>query len=148
LEVCASHILFKTEGTMDPKAAEDMRIRASKLQAELSAGADFAAYALKHSDDSGAPDGKLGCFGRGEMVDAFEKVAFKMQVGDISPVVRTQFGFHIIKVTERRTASSGSCEGDEELAPFHNELYQEEMENQMQLWVKELRRKAFVEVRL
>lgn len=147
-QVCASHILFATTPGMQADAVEDLRLRASKIQAELAAGADFAAYALKYSADTGTPDGALGCFGKGEMVDTFERAAFATAVGDVSPVVRTEFGFHIIKVTDRRQASSGSCSSAEDLAPFRNELYQEEMDAQMKLWIQELRRKAFVEVRL
>jgi len=147
-KVCASHILLKIPDGASAKAIEGLRARVSQMQAELANGGDFAAYALKHSDDKGAPDGDLGCFGRGEMVEAFEKVAFKTPVGKISPVVRTEFGFHIIRVNELRSPSKGVCESHEDLVPFQNEIYQEEMARQMDMWIEELRKKAFVDVRL
>ena len=147
--VCASHVLLAVNKNMPPDAVEAQRIRASKLQSELAAGADFAAYALKYSDDKSAPDGQLGCFHAGEMVEAFEQAAFALAVGHVSAVVQTPFGFHIIKVYDKRTASSAStCQAEAELEPFRNELYQEEMQRQMSTWVDELRKKAFVEVRL
>ena len=118
------------------------------LQAELRAGGDFDAYALKYSDDKAAPpDGDLGCFGKGEMVEAFEEAAFAAAVGEVSAVVRTDFGLHIIKVYERRSAAT-ECETEEQLLPFKNEIYQEELGRQMNNWIAELRKKSFVEIRL
>ena len=148
VSVCAAHILFKTEPGASADAIEQTNSRASKIQAELAAGADFSAYALQYSDDKGTPDGKLGCFGHGEMVDEFEKVAFALPIGEVSPVVHTPFGLHIIRVYDRRSASSARCDEPADLEPFRNELYQEEMQRQMQVWIEELRKKAFVDVRL
>jgi len=146
LQVCASHILLAAPPRVSGAELEQIRARAAKLQAELSAGADFAAYALKYSDDKNAPDGNLGCFGRGEMVDAFERVAFGLKVNEISSVVRTDFGFHVIRLNDRRAAAGGSCQDEDLLNTFRNEVYQEEMDRQMNLWLADLRRKRFVEV--
>ena len=82
------------------------------------------------------------------MVKEFEEAAFNTPVGSVSPVVRTQFGFHVIKVSDRKTQAASGCESQEELGPFHNELYQQKMEEQMKVWVMELRKKSFVDVRL
>lgn len=147
-QVCASHILFKIPDGSSLEEQERLRHRASQLQAELASGADFSAFALKYSDDKSAPNGDIGCFARGEMVNAFERAAFKMKVGDVSPVVKTEYGYHIIKVTDRRSPSVASCEAEAALGPFRNEIYQEEMERQMNVWISELRSKSFVEVRL
>ena len=148
VKICASHILLAIPEGADPAKEQERRAQASRLQAELSAGADFAAYALEHSDDKGTPDGNLGCFGRGEMVEAFEAAAYATPVGEVSPVTRTQFGYHIIKVTERRQAAAAGCISEQELTPFRNELYQAKMEEQMNVWITSLREKAFVDVRL
>lgn len=147
-EVCASHILFRVTEGMSEEAVEAVRLTASRHQVDLANGADFPSYALKYSDDKGAPDGALGCFARGEMVAPFEEAAYATAVGDVAPLVRTRFGFHIIRVNERRTPVAGGCQTPEELAPFQNEVYQEEMERQKLLWVSQLRKKAFVEIRL
>ena len=102
-EVQASHILFSTEA-----ADEDaVRARAEQILEEARSGADFAALATEHSEDEGSATqgGDLGLFGRGRMVPEFEEVAFSLEPGAISDLVKTQFGFHIIKVTERQEGS-------------------------------------------
>jgi parvulin-like peptidyl-prolyl isomerase len=70
------------------------------IKAEIDGGADFAELAQKHSDcPSGKSGGDLGSFGRGAMVPPFEQSAFGMEVGQISDIVETDFGYHIIKRT-------------------------------------------------
>lgn len=148
VEVCASHILLEIPKDATAEQSEQLYARASKLQSEVASGADFAAYAMRYSADKGAPDGRLGCFRRGEMLEAFEDAAFALKVGDVSKVVRTAYGYHIIKVTDLREPTRGGCSNADELATFRNELYQEEFEKQMNVWLGELRKKSFVEVRL
>ncbi|MBI3178880.1 MAG: peptidylprolyl isomerase [Deltaproteobacteria bacterium] len=148
VRVCASHVLRKIPAKAGAEEVEKLRARMSQMQAELAAGADFAAYALKYSDDTAAPNGDLGCFGRGEMLREFEEMAYRLEVGDVSQVIRTEFGFHIIKVTDRQQASGADCSDEAVLNNFRNEIYQEEMDRQMNAWLADLRRKAFVEVRL
>ena len=102
-QVRASHILLKTEGKDDAavkKQAEDLAKKAK-------AGADFAELAKKFSqDDSNASKGgDLDFFGRGAMVPEFDQVAFALQPGQVSDVVKTSFGYHVIKLTEKRAAS-------------------------------------------
>ncbi len=148
LRVCASHVLRKVPANAGAEEVAKLRGRMSQLQAELAAGADFAAYALKHSDDTVAPGGDLGCFGRGEMVREFEETAYQLEVGAVSQVIRTEFGFHVIKVTDRQQAAGADCNDEAVLGSFRNEIYQEEMDRQMNAWLADLRRKAFVDVRL
>ena len=92
-QVTASHILVQT----DSEAQEVLK--------ELKQGKDFADIARARSLDSSAPQGgDLGTFGRGDMVPDFEKVAFALKVGELSAPVHTQYGYHIIKVTQRTPA--------------------------------------------
>ncbi|MBN1960503.1 MAG: peptidylprolyl isomerase [Deltaproteobacteria bacterium] len=147
-QVCAAHILIAVPKNTSAQEIEKKRNLATRLRSELINGADFSAYALKYSDDKATPDGKLGCFAKGEMVKPFEEVAFALQKGQISKVVRTTFGFHIIKMLEHISASPAKCEDSDTLTKIRNELYQEEFERQMQIWVNELRKKSFVEERL
>ena len=103
-QVRASHILLKTEGKDEAtvkKAAED-------LLAQVKAGADFAQLATKHSEDEGSAKngGDLDYFGRGRMVPEFEQAAFNMQPGQVSDLVKTQYGFHIIKVVDKKPGST------------------------------------------
>ena len=107
-QVRASHILLKTEGKDDAvvkKQAED-------LLAKVKGGADFAALATKFSEDevSAAKGGDLDFFGRGAMVKEFDDVAFTLKPGETSDVVKTQFGYHIIRVMEKKPASTRSLD--------------------------------------
>jgi peptidyl-prolyl cis-trans isomerase D len=102
-QVRASHILLKTEGKDDAavkKQAED-------LLAKIKAGADFGELAKKNSQDesSAVKNGDLDFFPKGRMVPEFDKAAFSMKPGDVSDLVKSQFGYHIIKVTDKRPAS-------------------------------------------
>jgi peptidyl-prolyl cis-trans isomerase C len=92
-EVSARHILVETED------------QAKALKAKLDAGADFAQLAKENSKDPGSKDdgGNLGYFGHGQMVPQFEDVVFKLQKGQVSDPVKTQFGWHLVKVEDRRT---------------------------------------------
>lgn len=146
--VCASHILLPLPQADAGKKRAAALLEAQNLRQQLADGADFAAYAARYSIDKGAPDGQLGCFRRGEMVESFDAAAFALPVGAISQVVETSFGLHIIKVSERRQAQAPRCDSPEALEPFRNELYQEEMQRQMQAWIGELKTKAFVDIRL
>ena len=99
-QVHARHILIAG-------STPEARAEADKLLAELKGGADFAALAKAHSADKGNADkgGDLGFFGKGRMVQAFEEAAFALKnPGDLSDVVPTQFGFHLIQLQGRTAA--------------------------------------------
>ena len=103
-QVRASHILLKTEGKDDAAVKK----QAEALLAQLKGGADFAELAKKNSEDTGSAvkGGDLDFFGRGQMVKEFDEKAFSMQPGQMSDLVKTQFGYHIIKVTDKRAAAT------------------------------------------
>ena len=98
-QVRASHILLRVDGDDEAVTA-----RAAELAAEARAGADFAELAREHSeDDTNAENGgDLGLFGRGRMVPEFENAAFALAAGEVSDPVRSPFGYHVIKVTEKQ----------------------------------------------
>jgi len=98
--VDASHILFKLE---DPSKDAEVRTKAEQVLKQIQAGGDFAELARKYSEDTGSAQqgGNLGPFTRGRMVKEFENVAFSLKPGEVSGLVRTQFGYHIIKVLSR-----------------------------------------------
>ena len=99
-QVRASHILLNTGG----KDEAVVRTQAEGLLAKIKAGADFAELAMTFSEDPGSKvnGGDLDYFGRGRMVPEFEQAAFALAPGQVSDLVKTQYGFHIIKVVDTR----------------------------------------------
>jgi len=105
--VKASHILIGIDEKASADDRKKGREKAEKLKKELTGGADFAALAKGNSScPSSQQGGDLGFFGKGQMVPAFEKAAFALKPGEISDVVETQFGYHIIKLTEKKAAET------------------------------------------
>jgi parvulin-like peptidyl-prolyl isomerase len=105
-EISASHILIAYRGAERSEATrtkDEAKKRADEVLVKVKAeGADFTALAKEYSDEPGAREkgGDLGAFKKGAMAKPFEEAAFKLKVGDISDVVETQFGFHVIKRTK------------------------------------------------
>jgi parvulin-like peptidyl-prolyl isomerase len=101
--VRASHILLMYKGSSRSSATRskaEAEQQIQDLERQLQGGADFAALAKAHSDcPSKSKGGDLGQFGRGQMVGPFEDATFAMQIGDVSGVVETDFGYHLIKRT-------------------------------------------------
>lgn len=122
-QVHARHILIAMKSETPPaglpneeeKSAEltkpQARAKAEEVLKRVKAGEDFVALAKQYSSDPGSKEsgGDLGWFGRGRMVPEFEKAAFALQAGQISEIVESPFGFHIIKVEERRTGDPQSA---------------------------------------
>ena len=106
-KVRASHILCSIDAKASIEEKKKAREKAEKLRKELAGGADFAKLAKENSScPSSKQGGDLGFFGRGQMVPPFEQAAFALKPGEISDVVETQFGYHIIKQTERTKAET------------------------------------------
>ncbi|MCD6706006.1 MAG: peptidyl-prolyl cis-trans isomerase [Thiobacillus sp.] len=102
-QVRAMHVLIDTKARGDDEA----RKRAEEVRAKALAGADFGALAQEYSDDPGSKgsQGDLGFFGKGRMLPQFEEAAFALtKAGEISPLVKTRFGYHIIRLVERKPA--------------------------------------------
>jgi peptidyl-prolyl cis-trans isomerase C len=113
-EVRAAHVLLQCSPSADAvtKAKSEADLR--DLLAKVKGGADFAEIAKSHSTcPSSARGGDLGYFSRGKMVPAFEQKAFALKVGEVSDVFSTQFGYHFVKITDRK--AGGLRQLDEEL---------------------------------
>jgi len=97
-QVRAAHIVKHVDPSCSP---EEAKAELEEVAKQLAAGADFAAMAAQHSDcaDNG---GDLGYFARGQMVEEFEHIVFSMAVGGVSDVFASRFGFHIVKVLDRK----------------------------------------------
>jgi len=114
-QVRASHILIKpdtTDSEADPNQAKaEAKAKIQGLLEQIKGGADFAELAKANSDcPSAARGGDLDFFTRGKMVPPFDKAAFELEVGKVSDIVETRFGYHIIKVTDHKDASTTSFE--------------------------------------
>jgi len=107
-------------------------------------GVDFAELAKKKSEGPSAADGgDLGFFRRGVMVPEFERAAFNLPVGGVSDPIRTKFGWHVIKVEERRALAAKGF--DDLKDQIRNKLLQQQLEKYTDQYVQELRAQAVVE---
>jgi peptidyl-prolyl cis-trans isomerase D len=137
----ASHILLKLPPGASADATARLERRARSLLKAARGGADFADLARKHSEDgSGKSGGDLGLFPRGQMAPEFEEAAFSLPVGAISDLVRTPYGFHIIKVTEARAGRTVPLEEVRE--PIREELKMEKAGEEAQKRSADLARAA------
>lgn len=118
-QVHARHILLRLESGAAAEAVEERRKQAEAIRARIAGGEDFATLASSLSEDPGtqASGGDLGFFKRGQMVKPFEDAAFALAPGELAPVFRSDFGFHVLRVEERKPAQLRSFdEVREELA--------------------------------
>src|SRR5690606_15582191 len=113
LQIRARHILLRLPPDATPAQRDSTQALARELQQRAASGADFAALATEYSQDPGSArqGGDLGLFGRGQMVPPFEEAAFALGVGEVSDVVETPFGFHVIKVEERHLPDFDQVKG-------------------------------------
>ncbi|HCW91491.1 MAG TPA: molecular chaperone SurA [Marinobacter sp.] len=135
------HILVRPSETVSPAAAEE-RIRG--LYQQLRDGADFAELAREHSDDavSGSAGGDLEWVSPGQMVPEFEQVMKNTPVGEISRPFRSQFGWHILQVTDRREKDMS---GEIRNSQARQAIYRRKFEAELQNWLREIRDEAYVE---
>jgi peptidyl-prolyl cis-trans isomerase C len=144
--VRASHILIGIPQNADAATKQQAKAKADALLKDLKAGKDFAATAKANSQDPGsAPNGgDLGYFEQGQMVPPFEQAAFALKAGEMSEVVETQFGYHIIKVAEKQDSRVVPLE--EAKGQIEEYLTQQNRHAQTELFVNALRAKAKIEI--
>jgi peptidyl-prolyl cis-trans isomerase C len=143
-QVRASHILIKVK----PDAKESEKAEALKkikdIQGKEKKGEDFAELAKANSEcPSSSKGGDLGYFGRGQMVPPFEEAAFSMKPGEVSDIVETQFGHHLIKVTDKKPESTVPFDEINERVGQY--LKQEKVQKEVMEFVANLRKEAKVE---
>jgi peptidyl-prolyl cis-trans isomerase C len=137
--VRASHILFGVAKDAPPAAKAATRTEAEGVLKRARAGEDFAALAKQYSKDPGsaAVGGDLNYFPHGQMVPAFDAAAFALKPGEISNLVETEFGFHIIKLTDRRAGRTVPlAEVKDKLEGFLKQRKQQELVQQYLLSLK------------
>lgn len=135
------HILVRpTETVTDEQAEQQIR----DILQQIKGGADFAALARSHSDDpvSGSDGGNLGWVSPGQMVPEFEQAMQETGVGEISGPFRSQFGWHILQVQDRRQKD---ISGEVQESEARQAIYRRKFDAEMQNWIREIRDEAFVE---
>jgi peptidyl-prolyl cis-trans isomerase C len=148
-QVRASHILIAVAADADAKTKEAAKAKAAGLLKQIKGGADFAALAGKNSADTAnaKQGGDLGFFGKGQMVGEFERAAFGLQKpGDVSELVETPFGFHIIKLAEKKAESTLSL--DQIKPQLEGFLKNQKRQDLTMAFVKGLRSKGKVDVKM
>jgi peptidyl-prolyl cis-trans isomerase C len=143
--VRASHILLRVPEAAGPDVKKAQRGKAEAALARVRKGEDFAAVAREVSEDPGSAPrgGDLGVFGRGQMVPAFEQAAYALTAGQVSGLVESPFGFHIIKVQER--VAAGKVPFETVKAQIKERLAQSRREKAVGDLVQALRAKAKIE---
>lgn len=145
-QVLCQHILVKSEEGDLPEAKSAAFEKIREIRERILAGGDFAEEARRHSDcPSGREGGSLGWFGPGMMVPEFDKAAFGMKKGEVSDIVTTQFGYHIIYKADEKTG------GAQTLVDVHDQirdlLRHEARGRAMDAYVADLRASARIEYR-
>jgi peptidyl-prolyl cis-trans isomerase C len=143
-QVRASHILIKVDPGADEAKKAEARTKIESLQTKLNKGEDFGALAKEYSEGpSGPKGGDLGFFGRGQMVKPFEETAFTMKPGQVSEMVETKFGYHIIMVTDR--TPEGTLSYEEVRDRLEQYLKQQKVQESIAEYVETLKGKAKIE---
>lgn len=146
-QVKASHILVKVDAQADKTEKENAKKKITSIQQKITKGEDFAELAKGSSDcPSGAKGGDLGFFGAGSMVKPFEEAAFSMKPGEISDIVETQFGYHLIKVTDQKEAQQVSYQ--EAKGNITKYLKRKKTEDEVKTLITALKKDAKIEKHL
>ncbi len=145
-QVQCSHILIRSGADAKPEEKEAAKKKAQDLQVRCVKGEDFGALAKEFSEDPGSASrgGDLGFFTREQMVAPFSEAAFKLKEGEVSGVVETQFGYHVIKLSDRKDASTRSL--DEVRDQLREYLKSQAVNQAVQAKVNELKAVAKIDV--
>lgn len=143
-QVKASHILIKVDPTAGAEEKAAARKKLEDIRRQAAGGADFAELAKQYSEGpSGERGGDLGYFQRGQMVKSFEDAAFTLDANQVSGIVETQFGYHLIKVTDKKPEKTLTYE--EVKDRLAEKLKQEKVEKEARLYIDNLKKNAKIE---
>ena len=143
-QVRASHILIKVEPGANEKVKAKARKKIEKIRQRLLKGEEFGALAKEFSQcPSSAKGGDLNYFGRRQMAKPFEEAAFALKVGDLSDVVETRFGYHLIKLTDKRAASTYGYKDMRDR--IRKNLMREKIRIEVSNYIQELKKSAAIE---
>jgi peptidyl-prolyl cis-trans isomerase SurA len=130
-----------------PEQVQEIRNRCQKVLEKIKKGEDFGELAVLYSEDASAKDrGDLGYFKKGDLLPAFEKEALHLKVGETSGIIRSEFGFHIIKLLDRKGVDPPSLEEVRE--KIRVDYFQAEMDKALKQYIATLREKSIVDIKL
>ena len=143
-QVRASHILIKVSPNADESQKEEARKKTEEIRDRLNAGEDFSALAREFSEcPSNAKGGDLGYFSRGRMVKPFEDAAFALEPGETSDIVQTRFGYHLIKVVDKKPESTIAYNDAKE--KIEQRLRMQKTQEEMRQYIEKLKEEANIE---
>ena len=144
-EIRVRHIMFAYSEDMDSQKKETIKNKAVDILNRIRQGEDFANLASMYSEDSSAKNGgDLGYFTKGKMIKIFEDTAFALKKDEVSNVIKTPFGFHILKYEDKREAGLKPLENVSR--EIERRIYNEKIKTLKDAWVKKMREKAFIEI--
>jgi len=143
-KIRASHILIKVDPQADSAQKTESRQQLEQVQQKIDAGEDFGALAKAFSQGpSSSRNGDLGYFGRGQMVKPFEEAAFALKPGEVSGIVETTFGYHLIKVFDKKPETTATF--DQVKNKIEQYLKQEKIRKEIGELIEHLKQKAVVQ---
>lgn len=143
-QVRASHILIKVASDASDQEKAQARKKIKNIKKKIDAGEDFSEMAKKHSEGpSNVRGGDLGYFSKGKMVPPFEQKAFSMKKNEVSDIVETQFGYHLIKVLDHKDAGKAGFEEVDDKIKAN--LRNQQIQQKLVAYLDELRRNAKIE---
>jgi parvulin-like peptidyl-prolyl isomerase len=139
----ARHILLTPEADNDA-GWEATRIKGEMLRTQLQDGADFIELAKQHSRDATARDGgDLGELKRGELAPEVESELLSLEAGEVSRPVRSPLGYHVFRLESKETLDGASIRQQ-----IRDILFRQQFDNRLQAWLKEIKQRAIIEVRI
>ncbi len=144
-QIHARHILIKVEEGADEAAKTDAKERLEAVRGKLEEGGDFEELAEEYSEGpSKSRGGDLGFFGRGQMVKSFEDAAFALEPGEVSGLVETQFGYHLIELVEEKAAGVQSFA--EAQPRIEQMLKNQRIQSELDKYIENLREESKIEI--
>jgi peptidyl-prolyl cis-trans isomerase SurA len=142
-----SHILFIVPKEATAEEIREIRKKCQKVLEKIKGGEDFGEMATLYSQDGSAKDrGDLGYFKKGELVPALEREALRLRIGEVSGIIRTDFGFHLIKLLDRKGGDPPPFEEIKE--KVQADYFEREREKGVQQYLNTLKEKAVIEIKL
>lgn len=141
------HILFKVPREAKPEEIREIRATCQKVLGKIKAGEDFGEMAILYSEDISSKDrGDLGNFKKGELLPALEKEVLRLNVGEVSGIIRTDFGFHIICLLDRK--GGGPLPFEEVKERVRMEYLDEKFDKALKQFLTTIREKSVIEIKL